>query len=103
MNNNNLSENFLKIIKAMQDSDLLLAYKNSNDYSPEFVEMLIDEMNIRGYDATEIEKMSFENIDVTVIKNKDNNELVRTYYKRGNFKTGWDILAKNELIPNRYQ
>jgi len=36
------TENFLKIIKPMEGVDLMLAYKNSNDYNPEFVELLVE-------------------------------------------------------------
>ena len=81
----------------MEDPDLMLAYKNRSDYNPEFVELLLEEMSIRGCDATEIDTMSLEDIDVAAIKSKSNEELVEIYYKRGNYKTDWDIFAKNEL------
>jgi len=97
MDNNYQTENFLKTIKSLEDADLISVYKNHNDYNPEFVELLVEEMGIRGYDATKIEKMSFKNIDVAMIKNKNNDELVDLYYNRSNLKTGWGILAENEL------
>ena len=97
MDNNYQTENFLRTIKSMKDTDLMLAYKNRSDYNPEFVALLDEEMNIRGYDTTEIDTMSLEDIDVAAFKNKSNDELVKIYYKRGNYKTDWDIRAKNEL------
>ena len=97
MNDNYQTEIFLTTIKSMKDYDLMFAYKKREDYSFEFAELLVEEMSIRGYDATEIEKMSFDDIDIFVIKNKNNKELIEIYYKRNDFKTGWNILAKNEL------
>jgi len=41
--------------------------------------------------------MSLKDIDVAAIKRKSNDELVEIYYKQGNYKSDWDILAKNEL------
>ena len=97
MTDNYQTEKFLRTIESMEDTDLMLTYKNCNDYNLEFVELLVEEVGIRGYDATEIEKMSLADIDISVIKNKKNIELVKIYYKQGNFKAGWDTLAKEEL------
>jgi len=96
MNSNYQTDYFLSTIKAMKDNDLMSAYENRREYNPEFVELLLEEMGLRGYDTTEIKK-SFEDADIAVIKSKTNDELIELYYKRGNYKTGWDILAKNEL------
>jgi hypothetical protein len=97
MNDNYQTDYFLRTIKSMENTDLMLAYKNRSDYAPEFMELLLEEMSIRGYDTTEIKK-SFEDNDIDVIKSKDNYELIDIYYKREkNNKEGWDILAKNEL------
>jgi len=92
-----LTDNFLMTIKSMEDSDLMLAYKNRSDYSPEFEELIVDEVGFRGYDFAEIEKMSLKDIDIIVIRKKNSDELIKIFYKQGNFKTGWDELAKDEL------
>jgi len=97
MNNDYQTENYRRTIKSIGDTDLMMAYKNRSDYAPEFVELLLEEMSIRGYNTTEIKK-SFEDNDIAVIKSKDNCELIDIYYKRGKrYKEGWETLAKNEL------
>ena len=82
----------------MTDADLMSAYENRHDYHPNFVKLLLDEMNIRGYNTEEI-KQSFEKTDIDVIREKNNAELIEIYHKRGEYKDkiGWDILAKKEL------
>jgi len=97
MDNNYQTEKILKSLESMDDSDLLSAYKNRNVDNHEFAELLVEEMGLRGYDAAEIDKIPFEDIDVAVIKNKENDELVEIYHKQNHFKNGWGILAKNEL------
>ncbi|MDL2262205.1 DUF805 domain-containing protein [Bacteroidales bacterium OttesenSCG-928-I21] len=97
MNDNYPLENFLEIIKPMDDSGLIAAYKNRNSYSADFVELVVEELGIRGYDATKIDEYSSEDIDIAVIKNQDTDKLIRIYYRHNKFKKGWDILAKNEL------
>jgi len=89
---------FLTTIKSMSDADLMSAYENRHDYHPNFVRLLLDEMNIRGYNTEEI-KQSFEKTDVDIIREKSNAELIEIYHKRGEYKgkIGWDILAKKEL------
>jgi len=98
MDKNCQIEDWLKTIKSMEKSDLMSAYRNRSDYNPEFAKLLLEEMSIRGYDVEKL-KESFENIDVTAMKGKGNDELIDIYYKRENYKyvEGWDILAKNEL------
>ena len=71
MDNNQQTKDFLKKIKSMENVDLMLAYKNRSDYVPEFVELLVEEINIRGYPATEIDAMSLENTDAIKSKKSD--------------------------------
>jgi len=97
MNSDYQTVKIIETIKSMEYDDLLLVCKNRHEYNPEFVELVIEEIGIRGYDTSKIEKVSFEDFDATVIKRKSNDELIEIYYTRDNYKQSWDILAKNEL------
>ena len=86
-----------KKIKSMEDTDLMFAYKNRSGYDKKFVELLVEEFGIRGYDVAEIEKMSLKDIDALVIKDKSSDELIEIYQRCVKYKESWKILAKEEL------
>ena len=97
MGEDNKKERLRETIKSTKDADLISTYKNRGSYNPEIVDLLVEELNVRDYDVTEIDKTPLEQIDVILFKNKTNTELVNIYYKPKKFKQGWSILARNEL------
>ncbi|VBB45717.1 conserved hypothetical protein [uncultured Paludibacter sp.] len=93
------NEVFFEKIKKMTDEQILTVIKNQGDYNSTFIEMVKEEIGLRGYNFS-IDELN--DIDLILIKHKSTEDLVDIYVNPTDFNKKWELLAQQELSARNY-